>query len=65
IRTGQTGHLLPIEASKEQFVEAALNYLNNPDEWKRQSQNAFELIDKEHSFPSAISAWQNILKPFV
>ncbi|MBU0691967.1 glycosyltransferase [bacterium] len=65
IRTGQTGHLLPIEASKEQFVEAALNYLNNPDEWGRQSQNAFELIDKEHSFPSAISAWQNILKPFV
>lgn len=64
IITGQTGHLLPIDASHEQFVAAALHYLNNPDEWQRQSRQAFALIDKEHSFPSAISAWQNILKSF-
>jgi glycosyltransferase involved in cell wall biosynthesis len=63
ILTGQTGHLLPMDATKEQFANAALGYLDDPAEWERQSRKAFELIDREHSFPSAIAAWQRILKP--
>lgn len=60
--SGQTGKLLPIEATHDQFADAALELLNNDQEWSKQSKNAFDIIDREHSFPSAISAWQNILK---
>ena len=62
ILTGETGQLLPKNASKEQYVAAVMGYLNNPSELERQSKNAFEIIDKEHSFSVAIEAWQEILK---
>jgi len=44
-----------------QIANAALELINNNQEWSKQSINAFDIIDCEHSFPSAISAWQNIL----
>jgi glycosyltransferase involved in cell wall biosynthesis len=62
VLSGRTGQLLPIEATQEQFVDAALEYLRNDLEWSKQSKNAVEIIEREHSFPVAISAWQGILK---
>ena len=62
ILTGETGQLLPKNASKEQYVAAVMGYLNNPSELERQSKNAFEIINKEHSFSVAIEAWQEILE---
>lgn len=55
------GRLLPENASVTDFADAVCRYLNDQDLWQPESQRAFEIIDQEHSFPSAIAAWCEIL----
>jgi glycosyltransferase involved in cell wall biosynthesis len=65
VLTGETGQLMPKNATKDQYVDAVMGYLNNPAELERQSKNAFDIIDKEHTFPIAIDIWKEILDTFV
>jgi glycosyltransferase involved in cell wall biosynthesis len=64
VRTGEIGELLPIEASCEEFVRATLQFLDDQQLWARHSAAAQEIIAREHSFPSAMRAWNELLEPF-
>lgn len=61
VLTGETGQLMPKNATKDQYVDAVMGYLNNPAELERQSKNAFDIINKEHTFPVATDIWKEIL----
>jgi glycosyltransferase involved in cell wall biosynthesis len=63
VRTGETGVLLPIEASVEDYAQAVLTILKDDSQWAEYSQAAMDLISREHSFDSAIAAWQALLAP--
>lgn len=58
------GKLLPVTATVADYAEAALTFLNDPAQWEKNSRRAFEIIDQEHSFPSAIASWRKILSQF-
>ncbi len=63
VRTGQTGVLLPIDAPVSAYAEAVLPYLLDDALRAKHAQAATELIRREHSFDSAIAAWQKLLAP--
>ncbi|MBU0507624.1 glycosyltransferase family 4 protein [bacterium] len=64
VRPGQTGELLSVAASSEEFSEAVLRLLEDSDLWQNFSSSSQELIRSEHSYPSAIEHWRALLAPF-
>jgi len=64
VRPSETGQPVSVDASPQEFAQAALRFLNDQTLWRKYSENCSKLISEEHSFPSAIQAWQKLLAPF-
>ncbi|MBU1708308.1 glycosyltransferase [bacterium] len=63
VRTGETGHLLSIEATATDYADAVLPFLSDEFLWQNHSRASEKLIVKEHSFTTAIDAWRKLLAP--
>ncbi|HEY3296531.1 MAG TPA: glycosyltransferase [bacterium] len=63
VRPEETGQPVAVDSPSQAFADAALRFLNDETLWKKYSENSARLIEAEHSFPSAISAWRKLLEP--
>lgn len=63
VKPGETGQPVPVDASPAEFAQAALRFLSDETLWRQHSGSGMRLISAEHSFSSAIAAWQRILAP--
>jgi glycosyltransferase involved in cell wall biosynthesis len=64
VRSGQTGQVLPAEATVSLYADAIMKFLSDETLRQTYSRAAQDLIATEHSFPRIIGLWQKVLERF-
>jgi glycosyltransferase involved in cell wall biosynthesis len=62
VRPGHTGELRPVEASPAEYADAVIRFLTDDELRQSHSRAARQLIAEQHSFDTAVRAWQTILE---
>jgi len=61
VRNGETGYLLKLDATEDQFAAVIRALLDDAPTWRERSVAAAELVAGEHSFPVAERRWVKVL----